>query len=82
MFLHTFNAHLVFSKLSRAYSTSLFLLGSEIIKESMRDSKNFKAHLKMCKDYMGSTLQYDLELQYSLQLAQNTDTQVNAQVSK
>ena len=55
---------------SRAYFTSVFL---DLIKESMRDSKNFKAHLKMCKDYMGSTLQYDLELQYSLQLGQNTD---------
>ena len=60
------HAHLVFSNLSRAYFTSLFLLSSEIIKESMRDSKNFKAHLKMCKNYMGSTIQYDLELQYTL----------------
>ena len=76
------NAHLVFSNLSRAYFTSLFLLNSEIIKESMRDSKNFKAHLKMCKNYMGSTIQYDLELQYSPQLVQNTDIHVNAQVSK
>ena len=57
-------------------------LTSEIIKESMRDSKNFKAHLKMCKDYMGSTLQNDLELQYSLQHGQNTDTRFNAQVSE
>ena len=31
-------------------------------------------YMKMCKDYMGSTLQYDLELQNSLQLGQNTDT--------
>ena len=57
-------------------------LTSEIIKESMRDSKNFKAHLKMCKDYMGSTLQNDLELRYSLQRGQNTDTRFNAQVSE
>ena len=31
---------------------------------------------------MGSTLQFDLELQYSPQLVQNTDIHVNAQISK
>ena len=52
---------------------------AEIIKESMRDSKNFKAHLKMCKDSMGSTLQYDLEL-LNIQLnSLKAQTQVNAQ---
>ena len=46
----------------------------------MRDSKNFKAHLKMCKNYMGSTIQYDLELQYSLQPVQNTDIHIYEKV--